>query len=163
MAGHCKLESNAKAMQGRVAAADETKRRRGGANSTVLVVVLARLERDVVAEPLRLFMRVGVTADIDEERGVVDDRPPFFVEPDAVTQAQRDHALTQHVLHRLSETEVDSERQGRHELRQAHPSRLRGRCHAATISAVGSRSALPAAQDEYGAGCEQTELVGPPY
>ena len=38
-----------------------------------LVVVLGRLQRDVVAEPLRLLVRVGVAADVDEQRGVVDD------------------------------------------------------------------------------------------
>ena len=39
-----------------------------------LVVVLGRLQRDVVAEPLRLLVRVGVAADVDEQRRVVDGR-----------------------------------------------------------------------------------------
>ena len=37
-------------------------------------VVLVRLQRDVVAEPLRLLVRVRVAPDVDEQRGVVDDR-----------------------------------------------------------------------------------------
>ena len=40
-----------------------------------LVVVLRRLEVDVVAEPLRLLVGVGVTADVDQQRRVVDARP----------------------------------------------------------------------------------------
>ena len=52
-----------------------------------LVVVLARLERDVVAEPLRLLVRVGVAADVDQQRRVVDDRALLLVEPDAARRA----------------------------------------------------------------------------
>ena len=37
-----------------------------------LVGRTCRFQRDVVAEPLRLLVRVGMTADIDEQRGVVD-------------------------------------------------------------------------------------------
>ena len=101
-----------------------------------LVVVLARLQRDVVAEPLRLLVRVGVAADVDEQRGVVDDRPRLLVEADALREAQRDQALPQHVLHRLPEAEVDAERERGDELRQPN------------LRATGSRSpraeAIPA-------------------
>jgi hypothetical protein len=85
------------------------------------VIVLPGLERDVVAEPLRLLVRVGVTADVDQQRGVVDDRPLVLVEPDPVGKAQGDHALPQHVLHRLPETEIDAEGQRRHQLCEPRP------------------------------------------
>ena len=85
-----------------------------------LVVVLARLQRDVVAEPLRLLVGVGVAADVDQQRRVVDDRPRLLVEPEPLGEPQRDQALAQHVLHRLPEAEVDPERQRRDELRQAN-------------------------------------------
>ena len=83
-----------------------------------LVAVLDGLHRDVVAEPLRLLVRVGVTADVDEQGRVVDDRPLGLVEPDPLGEPQRDEALAQDVLHRLAEAEVDAERQRRDELRQ---------------------------------------------
>ena len=75
--------------------------------------------RDVVAEPLRLLVRVGVAADVDEQRRVVDDRALLLVEPEALREAQRDQALPQHVLHRLAEAEVDTERERGQQLRQA--------------------------------------------
>ena len=86
-----------------------------------LVVVLDGLQRDVVAEPLRLLVRVGVAADVDEQRRVVDDRALVLVEPDALGEPERDQALPQDVLHRLPEAEVDAERERGDQLRQPHP------------------------------------------
>ena len=63
-------------------------------------------------------MRVGVAADVDEQRRVVDGRPRLVVEAEPLGDAQRDQALPQHVLHRLPEAEVDPERERRHELGQ---------------------------------------------
>ena len=83
-----------------------------------IVLVLARLQRDVVAEPLRLLVRVGVAADVDQQRRVVDDRRAALVEPEPSASRRRDQALPQHVLHRLAEAEVDAERQRGHELGQ---------------------------------------------
>ena len=80
--------------------------------------VLVRLQRDVVAEPLRLLVRVCVAADVDEQRRVVDGRPRLVVEAEPLGDAQRDQALAQHVLHRLAEAEVDPERERRDELGQ---------------------------------------------
>jgi hypothetical protein len=81
------------------------------------VVVLDRLQGDVVAEPLGLLVGVGVAADVDEQSGVVDGRALLFVEPDSLGQSQRDQALPQDVLHRLPETEVYAERERGHQLR----------------------------------------------
>ena len=91
-----------------------------GAQARQLVVVLARLQRDVVAEPLRLLVGVGVAADVDEQRRVVDDRPRLLVEPEPLGEPQRDQALPQDVLHRLPETEVDAERERGDQLGQPH-------------------------------------------
>ena len=59
-----------------------------------------------------------MTADVDEQGGVIDDRPLLLVEPYALGDPEGDEALTEHVLHRLAEAEVDAERQRRDELRQ---------------------------------------------
>ena len=119
MPGEHELERDSKPVQRRVARADEPECSGSAACAPELVVVLPRLQRDVVAEPLRLFVGVGMTADIDEQRRVVDVGPLLLVQPDALGESQRDQALPQHVLHRLSEAEVDTERQRRDELREA--------------------------------------------
>jgi hypothetical protein len=93
------------------------------ARAAKLVFVLRGLQRDVVAEPLRLLVRVGVAPDVDEQRGVVDDRPRLVVEAEPLGDAQRDQGLAQHVLHRLPEAQVDPERERRDELGQPD-----GRC-----------------------------------
>ena len=64
-------------------------------------------------------MGVGVAADVDEERGVVDDRPLLLVEPDSLCDPQGDEALAQHVLHGLPEPEIDAQRERRDELGEA--------------------------------------------
>ncbi len=66
-------------------------------------------ERDVVTHPLRLLVRVGVAADVDEQRGVIDRRAVVVVEADPFREAQSDEALPQDVLHRLAEAEIDAE------------------------------------------------------
>jgi hypothetical protein len=48
-----------------------------------------------------------VTADVHQQRGVVDDRALLLTDAGALSQPQRDQALAQHVLHRLAEPEVD--------------------------------------------------------
>ncbi|MGE5597624.1 MAG: class I SAM-dependent methyltransferase, partial [Hyphomicrobiales bacterium] len=85
------------------------------------VDVLVRLQPQVVAEPLRLFVRVGVAAHVHEQRRVVHDRPLFAIEPQPLGQAQPDEALAQHVLHRLPEAEVDAERQRAQKFGEPHP------------------------------------------
>ena len=117
-AGEHELEADPEAVQGRVARAQQPQRRGRPAQAPELMVVLARLEGDVVAEPLRLLVGVGVAADVDQEGGVVDDRALLVREPDPLGQAQGDQALAEHVLHGLAEAEVDAERERGDELRQ---------------------------------------------
>ena len=114
------LEPHAEAVQRRVAASDERHRGGGRAQAPKVAVVLARLQRDVVAEPLRLLVRVGMAADVDEQPGVVDGRAFGVAEPDAVGQPERNQAFAQDVFHRLPEAEIDAERERRDELRETH-------------------------------------------
>ena len=61
-------------------------------------------------------MRVGVTAHVDEQGGVVDGHPVLFAQPGLAAQPQRDQALSQDVFHRLAEPQVHPERQRRDQL-----------------------------------------------
>ena len=128
------LEPHAEAVQRWVPGAEAPHRRRRGARAGGLVVVFARLQRDVVAEPPGLLVGVCMAAHIDEQRGVVDDRPFLLVQPDALGEAQCDQALPQHVLHRLPESEVDAERERGDELRQPNPCAIALARHAPRLS-----------------------------
>ena len=121
MPGERELEADPEAVQRRVADADQAHRRgRAGRRCRSSWSYLRRLERDVVAEPLRLLVGVGVAADVDEQRRVVDDEASLVVEADPLGQAQRDQALTQHVLHRLTEAEIDPQGQRRDQFGQTY-------------------------------------------
>jgi hypothetical protein len=118
VAGQDELQAEAEAVQRRLAQPEVAQPRQGHARAPGVVFVLDRLRGDVVAEPLGLLVGVGVTADVDQQCRVVDDRPLLVVESQAVGQPQRDEALAQHVLHRLPETEVDPERERGDQLRK---------------------------------------------
>jgi hypothetical protein len=70
------------------------------------MAVLARLRGDVVAEPVRLLIGIGTASDADEQSGVIDDRAILVVEANEISQAERDHALTEHVFHGLAKAQV---------------------------------------------------------
>ena len=122
------LEAQAKTVNQREPGADPPKAVHSGAKGPLvpLCVELAGLHRDVVAEPLRLLVRIRVAAHVDEESGVVDDFPCSLVEADPLPDPERDEALAEHVLHGLPEAEVDPQRERRHELGEAHPTILHG-------------------------------------
>ena len=122
--GDGELHADPEAVQRWVAAPQQPQGRQRSAQGPKLVVVLAGLQGDVVAEPLGLLVGVGVAAHVDQQGRVVDDRALLLVEADAFGQAQGDHALAQHVLHRLAEAQVDPEGQGGHQLGQSHPGRI---------------------------------------
>jgi hypothetical protein len=135
VAGAGELQADADTLQRRVPGADHPDHRERVAQAAELVVVLARLQRDVVAEPLRLLVGVGVAADVEQQRRVVDDRPLLLADAGALGQPQRDQALAQDVLHRLAEAEVDAERERGDEL---------GQPDARTVDPAGhARSVLP--------------------
>ena len=93
----------------------------------VIAIVRVPLQRQVVAEPLRLLIRIGVTANPREQTRVVQ-RPAFaIVEPEPLRKTQRDQARTDHVLHRLPQPEIRPKRQQRDQLRETNlrePSRF---------------------------------------
>jgi hypothetical protein len=106
-------------VQRRVAApAQQPHRRHRAARIVQLVLVLVGLDGEVVPEPLGLLVRVGVTADVHEQRRVVDDDLVLVGQPELICEPEGDQALAEHVLHRLPEPEVDPEGQRGHELRQ---------------------------------------------
>ena len=132
-AGQRELEPHPEAMERWVAGAQQSHCRRRPPQAPGLVVVLARLEGDVVPEPLRLLVCVRVAGDVDEQRRVVDDRPLLLVETEPLAEPQCDQALPQHVLHRLPEAEVDAERERGDELRQANLRAIRIAAHRAEL------------------------------
>ena len=119
MAREGKGKAEPEPVQRRAPSAELADSRRRHPQASRLVVVLARLERDVVTEPLRLLVGIRMAADVNEQRRVVDVRALLLVEPEALGQPQGDQALAEDVLHRLSEAEVDAERERGDELRQA--------------------------------------------
>ena len=100
------LDADAEAMQRWVPAAQQPHHGQGPTQAPARVVLVG-LERDVVAEPLGLLVRVGMTAHVDHEGGVVDDGSLVLAQPERFGEAQRDHRLAQHVLHGLAEPEID--------------------------------------------------------
>jgi hypothetical protein len=115
--GEREFEPEPKSVQRWVPGAEEPYSRGSHPQTPGLVVVFDRLQGDVVAELLRLLVGVGVATDVDQQRGVVDDRALLFVESDSLGQPQRDQALSQDMLHRLPETEVYAERERGDQLR----------------------------------------------
>ena len=118
VAGEDEREAESEAVERRAPRAEAPHPRGCCAETAQLVLVLRRLERDVVAEPLRLLVGIGVAPDVHEERGVVHDCALLVVEPDPLRDPEGDEALAEHVLHRLPEPEIDAERQRGDELGQ---------------------------------------------
>jgi len=116
--GEREPEPDPEPVQRRVTRPDQPHGRQRAAHAAQLVDVLAGLEPDVITEPLRLLVRVSVTAHVDQQRGVVDRHPVLLTQTGVASQPQRDQALPQDVLHRLPEPQVDAERQRRDQLGQ---------------------------------------------
>jgi hypothetical protein len=76
---------------------------------------------DVVAEPARLLVGVGVAADEADQRDEGDDLRVRRLQAGVLGQIERDHPLAEHVLHGLAETEIDPEGQHRHQFAEAGP------------------------------------------
>lgn len=91
--GDRELEPDAEPMERRIAAADQAHRRGRRPRAADVVVVLRRTQRDVVSEPLRLLVCVGMAADVDEERRVVDGRALVLLEVEPVGHARETSVL----------------------------------------------------------------------
>jgi hypothetical protein len=123
----------------RVAGAEQSQAGHVHPQAPQIVVVLDRLRGDVVAEPLGLLVGVRVAADVDEQRGVVDDRSLLLVQPERLREPQRDQALPQDVLHRLAEAEIDAKRQSGDQLGQSNVRPIGFVGHRANLTLVGDR------------------------
>ena len=64
------------------------------------------LERQVIAEPLRLLVGIHVTAHPRDQGCVVDDHTVSLIQAQPLGQPQGNQALAQHVLHRLAHAQV---------------------------------------------------------
>ena len=83
---------------------------------------------DVVAEDSGDLVGVGVTADPCQQVAVVDDRALFALQTNPVSQPAGNDRRPEHVLHRLAQSEVESQRQRRNDLRTTWPSFGGARC-----------------------------------
>ena len=135
-AGDGELEPRAEAMQRRATGTEQTHHPNGITHAERFVLVLGRLHGDVVAEPLGLFVGVGMAADVDEQRGIVDRRSFDLVEAEQLAETQRDQALTKDMFHRLPEPEIDAQRQRRDQLGQPNRRDLLGFAHARRVLPV---------------------------
>ena len=95
MPGPGELESDPEPVQRRIAGADQPHAGQRPRTLPKFVSVFTGFERDVVAEPFRLLVRVGMTPDIDQQSGVVDRHPVLLVQPRVVREPQCDQALAQ--------------------------------------------------------------------
>jgi hypothetical protein len=126
--GQGEFQPDAEPVQRRVPGPDQPDGGQRPAHAAQPVPVLAGFEGDVVAEPFGLLMRVGVTPDVDQQRGVVHRRPVWLTQSRLIGQPQRDQALAQDMLHRLAKPQVHAQRQRRDQLGQpdsrlaSHPS-----------------------------------------
>jgi hypothetical protein len=71
------------------------------------------LERQVVAEPLRLLIGIHVAAHPGEQGCVIHDHTVGLIQAQALGEPQRNQALAQHMLHRLAHAQVGRQRQDR--------------------------------------------------
>ena len=78
--------------------------------------------------------------DVDEERGVIHGGPSLLVQPHPLGEPQRDEALPEHVLHGLTEAQIDAERQGGHQLGEPNLRRVSVNRHA--LESLRHRTAL---------------------
>jgi hypothetical protein len=72
----------------------------------VVRIVRVPLHRQVVAEPLRLLVGIGVASHPRQKAGVVDDGALGPVEAHVLAQAGGDETGANDVLHRLAEAQV---------------------------------------------------------
>ena len=87
VARQCEVQADPEAMQHRVARSEPPQTRRCSPGASRAVEVLVALQPDVVAEPLRLFMRIGVAPDVREQRGVIHDRALVDLESETLGDA----------------------------------------------------------------------------
>ncbi len=110
-------------LQQRLTAADVARQEAVVGQSGPVDLVGVPAHRDVVTEPLRELVGVGVASDPHDQRRVVHAVTLFTVQPEPVRDAGTDQRRTQHVFGGLPQTEID-----RHGQRGQHfgPARCAG-------------------------------------
>src|SRR5688572_27824921 len=94
------------------------------------------LERLVVAEPLRLFVRIYVASQPGQHGGVIHDLAFLLVHREIFGKAQRDIGLPEHMLGGVAQSKVGAERQRAEELGHLHS--CSGSFHAPIVMPRGS-------------------------
>jgi hypothetical protein len=87
------LDTGSDPMQGRTAGAEQAHHPECLARRPRFVVELRCLQCDVVAEPLRLLVGVGVAAHVHQQCAVVHRGASFVAESDPFSDPKRDEAL----------------------------------------------------------------------
>ena len=126
------LESSAQPVQRGIPGAEQAHHAQRFAGRAWFVVVLRCLQGDVVAEPLRLLVGVGVAPDVHEQGAVVHGRSRLVVESQPLGEPECDEALPQDVLHGLPEAQVDPERERRDDLGEPNRRSVRRGGHGPT-------------------------------
>ena len=119
-------------------------------------------DRDVVAEPARVLLRVRVTADPHEQRRVVDRGLLLPAEAEPVRQPARDDRRPEHVLGRLAQAEVDRHRQSGEHLDPAGQRRGCGHRPILVPAALASRSRCSTGGREAGVPDEEDAALREP-
>src|SRR5262249_4542215 len=118
-------------------AADVLKHEGGGRHGApkVISIVAVALDRQFIAEPLGLLICIGVAAHPRQQSGVVQDRALRLVQTQMLGQAQGYETGPHHVLHRLTQTEVGTERQESDQFGKAQVAAV-PRCHTPTVAPI---------------------------
>src|SRR5262245_53899051 len=143
MTGSRELERDPESLDRRSACTKHSHPRERRAHASELVVVLPGLHRDVITEPLRLLMGVCMASNVNQKSGVVDGRPLLGAESELLRDPQGDQTLPQHVLHRLAEAEIDTQRKGSDELSKADTWRSFAHMHEVSVPSPDAAGALP--------------------
>jgi len=101
----------------------------------VVAVVRVALGPQVIAEPLGLLIGIGVAAHPRQQSRVVQDAALRLLQTQVISQPQRQQAGPHHVLHRLTQTKVRTQRQQSNQLGQTQVTTL-PRCHMPTVPAA---------------------------
>ena len=101
----------------------------------VVAVVRVALGPQVIAEPLGLLIGIGVAAHPRQQSRVVQDAALRLVQTQVIGHPQREQASPHHVLHRLTQTKVRTQRQQSDQLGKTQVTTL-PRCHMPTVPAA---------------------------
>lgn len=100
--------------------------------SSHVVAVAVPLQRDVISEPLRLFIGIRVAAHPGQKPREIGDFALSLIEGEELGHPQRDQSLPQNVLHRLPQPKIRAERDRGDEFGEADSRRI-GSAHGPSL------------------------------